>query len=414
MIAISVFLCATLLKLCFPLPTLVWWISVACVVFSGLSRAVSRGVTAPPSSLVAWVAAFLLFKCASLGWSIDINATAKDLFHFIGIFIFAFAVLQLLKTEKSRRFLGIISLWAGSLLILFLLFLILQYSMKYGYVSGRHFKYVMSLKKGFNIHAMTFTCGVLAAIMFLYIASLSGFKKWLLTSFYIIVPMISIYFAGARSVTFFLVIFYLSFLVLHFFKNVRRMLNVAMIVAMVGFLLYIGFGENLLSKGITQTSTYRNLIWSKTLKIALDSPVAGYGYGTAGRVLGQITRVEDVGVAEGFGGGAHNVFLNALVEGGPVGLLLVATFFIIAVSFRRQRADNRYVKNILLALILGLWARGFVEVSGLFGAGNGVADYVSWLAVAAYFGCRESKPTSVEAIQVFAKKEGLNAIGFTR
>jgi O-antigen ligase len=385
LIAISLFLCATALKLCLFLPTSLWWASVAVVVLYGLFRTVARGITMPPTLWVAWGGAFLLFKCASFGWTIDTGATTKDVLHFMGILVFIFAALQLFGTDRARKLLGIASLWAGSFLILFLLVLLFQYAMKYGYVSGKHFKYVMAMRRGFNIHAMVFTYSVLTALTFLYIIRASGLKKWILSSIFVVIPVVTAYLTSTRSVVLFLATFYALLVVFHFFKNIRWVINVAMVAVTIIFLLYVGFGEGLLSKEITKSSTYRNLIWSRALHVAMDAPLNGYGYGSAGKVLGQMTRTETIGVSEDFGGGAHNLFLNALLSGGIIGLVLVMAFFstIIASGQRWRGYDGR---AILLALVVALWARGFVELGGLFGTGDGVADYVSWLVIAVYCG----------------------------
>lgn len=391
MIALSIFVVVAMLQLCFALPSTVWWACVILVVLAGLTRIAVSGVVLPTVPFMIWCLIYLLYRLAAFSWSVDTSATISDILHTLCLMSFFFAALQLLSNDNANKYLGLVAVGISSAIFIFLAYLFAVYALKYGYVSGKDFKYLMYIKRGLHVHMIIYAFGIMVILSLLSISEKLTDSKMLIYSFLaLLVPMIFVFTLGARNVLLMQVVFCGILVVIHCFNKFRWTIAIGMSAAVIILVAFVALGDGLLSKRLREESTHRDELWTKSYQAAMESPLTGFGYGTVGKVLGQTTKAEQVGVSSDFGGGSHNIFFNALVEGGWVGLVLVMVFFIIIVLDSGSIGVS-IPCNILLSLIVGLWARGFVEVGGLFGAGNGVGDYLSWLCIAAYYACRPKR-----------------------
>ncbi len=392
MFALIIFTLGVVLQLCFKIPPYLWWSCIIFVIISGFVRIAKTGISLPSLSLLIWCCMFLMYKFAAFSWTIDNHATTIDILHYICLFAFFFSVLQIMSNVDIQKQLGIFFLCASLCLFGFLLKFLFVYVTGHGYISGKDFKYVMLITKGLNIHMIAFVYGLTSILSLLSITKTSSAKKIVMLSLLsVFLPLLFIYFIGARNVLLLLSVFLITLIVLHFLKRVRWLFIVGMVTCVVALLMFVGAGEGLLSKSVTNFTTKRNELWNKSFRVVQKRPLTGYGYGNADTVLGQHKRFARVGLDEPMEGGAHNCFINALLDGGWMGLIFVVAFFVIIVMDSENMSVGA-AKNILFALLIGLWARGFVETSGLLGVGDGVGDYVSWLALAAYYGQYKHEP----------------------
>lgn len=392
MFALIIFTLGVVLQLCFKLSPYIWWSCVIFVIFTGFVRTAKTGLTLPSMSLMIWCCVFLLYKFAAFSWTIDNHSTTTNILHYMCLLAFFFSVLQIMSNVDIQKRLGLFFLYASLCLFGFLLMFLFEYVLKHGYISGKDFKYVMFITKGLNVHMIAFVYGLTSILSLLAISKKSSAKKAVIVSVLsVLLPFLFIYFIGARNVLLLMSVFLISLLVLHFLKRARWAVAIGMVTCVTALLIFVGSGEGLLSKDFTKFTTSRNRLWDKSFRAVQDRPLTGYGYGVADIVLGQNKKFAQVGSDDSLGGGAHNCFINALLEGGWMGLILVVTFFLIVVMDSGNMSVGP-ARNILIALLIGLWARGFVETSGLFGVGDGVGDYVSWLALAAYYGYYSHQP----------------------
>lgn len=83
-------------------------------------------------------------------------------------------------------------------------------------------------------------------------------------------------------------------------------------------------------------------------------------------------------------GGFHNIWLNILVERGVIGLigLVLSYIAVTALTLRRMIGMSRERRIATLTLLLFMFVRAFVELSGLYDYGDAPADAIAILALA--------------------------------
>jgi O-antigen ligase len=154
----------------------------------------------------------------------------------------------------------------------------------------------------------------------------------------LILSLLIIFLSGSRSgLTAFIVqaIFYLS---LKINKNLRLSLVIGLLLIEMAYLLPIS--EN------TQYEN-RSVIWHTALVAGFINPIAGGGFGNTELLLSSVIRKEHNSLIGSYIDSSHNIFLDWWVQGGLVGVGILAALFIFVIK-------NFYVEKRTFELILFL------------------------------------------------------------
>ena len=113
-----------------------------------------------------------------------------------------------------------------------------------------------------------------------------------------------------------------------------------------------------------QLTSGRNLIWPLVIEKIWTAPVLGFGLAAMQRT-GISDQLIDKGIERGFMRHPHNAYLEMLLDGGAVGLLISTGFYglclIVALSFVRDRRDpeRAAVGGLAVAFVLALLVGSF-------------------------------------------------------
>lgn len=172
---------------------------------------------------------------------------------------------------------------------------------------------------------------------FLYFAPdiVKKYRKYV-RSASLIVSLLIIFLSGSRSG----LLAYAIQIVFYLFLNVSKKLKLSLIIA---FLL-IG-AANLLPMFENVKYENRSVIWHTAFTAGLIHPFAGGGFGNTELLLRSVIRKENNSLIGYYVDSSHNIFLDWWVQGGIIGVGILAGIFIFTIR-------NFYVKKSSLGLLL--------------------------------------------------------------
>lgn len=141
-------------------------------------------------------------------------------------------------------------------------------------------------------------------------------------------------------------------LVLAYFKSRRALastLALIPVILIIGATVFPGFSERLSSIFKASSWQVRLDYWPVAWEIYKESPVFGVGYN---EFSNRLKPLEEAGVI-GNASHAHNLYLQELVEGGPVGLLLI-TFVMVWFVRKYYLLSRRNNDRLFSAMSMGL------------------------------------------------------------
>jgi len=233
----------------------------------------------------------------------------------LGCMLILITLTTVLKSSKTIKWLGWGLAFGGGLIILQI---IIRW---YGIVGIASMEYSYQMKKALRFGTWNPNASSLYAIMFAFIMALisyemSGIKKkafWLVAGVFSLIPL----FLFSRGAMAGIGVAWLVFILL---ARGNRHAKAVIIILFVGMLICLGIYKGELIRSATRIDlstgeglSEHHIMWHTALKLAVDSPLYGSGFGQEGRMFNTILGKKRM---------AHNAFLSVLVEGGLLGLLL--------------------------------------------------------------------------------------------
>jgi len=264
--------------------------------------------------LVTLFAVFcLLSLCVTL--ILDLPFDSYPLFRMLGCMLILITLTTVLKSSKTIKWLGWGLAFGGSLIILQI---IIRW---YGIVGITSMEYSHQMKKALRFGTWNPNASSLYAIMFAFIMALisyemSGIKKkafWLVAGVFSLIPL----FLFSRGAMAGIGVAWLVFILL---ARGNRPAKALVAMLFIGMIIYLSTYERELIRSAIRINfstgkglSEHHIMWHTALKLAVDSPLYGSGFGQEGRMFNTILGKKRM---------AHNAFLSVLVEGGLLGLLL--------------------------------------------------------------------------------------------
>ncbi len=241
---------------------------------------------------------------------------------------------------------GILLLWHLILLSIFSSYLPYKRISFYWYASVLAVTFITSLFLGNNdvgrsVGALGEPNALAAFVVFLwpflFFAPIHKYKKYVQISC-LILSLLIIFLSGSRSGLIAFIIQAVFYLSLKVSKNMRLSLIIGLLLVGASYLL-----------PMFETVTYENrsVIWQTAFTAGFISPITGGGFGNTQLLLRSVIERENNSLIGYYVDSSHNIFLDWWVQGGLVGVGILAALFIFAIK-------NFYTRKATFELILFL------------------------------------------------------------